>query len=141
VVEIYKEGHGVLVRRIAFVTLAALIVWGGTELYGLLNSGKWVQNNRWVDYRIPVIHQYIDPAFAISWIVVIAACVFLYRGLNRPRAADFLIETDTEVRKVTWPSWNDAWNSSLIVLIFVVVMTGFIFLSDFIIGRLMRLVL
>jgi preprotein translocase SecE subunit len=141
VVEIYKEGHGVLVRRVAFVALASLLVWGGTELYGWLNAGDWVRNHRWVDYRIPVINQFIDPAFVICWVVVITGCVLLYRGLNRERAADFLIETDTEVRKVTWPSWNDAWNSSLIVLIFVVVVTGFIFLSDFIINRLMGLIL
>jgi preprotein translocase subunit SecE len=141
VVETYKEGHGVLVRRVAFVTLAALLVWGGTELYGWLQSAQWVRNNRWHDYQIPVVHQYIDPAFVICWVVVITGCVLLYRALNRARAADFLIETDTEVRKVTWPTWNDAWNSSLIVLIFVVVVTGFIFASDFVINRVMRWIL
>jgi preprotein translocase SecE subunit len=141
VAETYKEGHGVLVRRIAFVAIASLIVWGGTELYGWLYSGEWVRTHRWVDYPIPVIRQYVDPAFVISWIAVIAGCVLVYRALNRQKAADFLIETDTEVRKVTWPTWSDAWNSSLIVLLFVVVMTGFIFLSDFVINRLMRLLL
>jgi preprotein translocase subunit SecE len=142
VVEIYKEGHGVLVRRIAFVTLAALLVWGGTELYSWLEPGQWVRNNRWAGgYKIPVLDQYIDPAFLISWAVVIVGCVLLYRALNRQRAADFLIETDTEVRKVSWPSWNDAWNSSLIVLLFVVVVTGFIFVSDFVINNLMKLIL
>jgi preprotein translocase subunit SecE len=140
-VEIYKEGHGVLVRRVAFAGLATAVVWGGTELYGWLQGGDWVRNNRWVNYRIPVINQFIDPAFVISWLVIIAGCVILYRMLNRERAADFLIETDTEVRKVTWPSWNDAWNSSLIVLLFVLVVTGFIFLSDFVINRVLKWVL
>ena len=138
--EIYKEGHGVLVRRVAFVGLATLLVWGGIELYGWL-QGSWTRNNRWVNYEIPVIRQYIDPAFAISWVVIIAGCIMIYRLLNRARAADFLIETDTEVRKVTWPTWNDAWNSSLIVLLFVLVVTGFIFFSDYVINSLMRLIL
>jgi preprotein translocase SecE subunit len=137
----YKEGHGVLVRRIAFATLAALLVWGGCELYGWLEPGRWVRDNRWVMYRIPVIHQYIDPAFAISWLTVIAGCVLIYRALNRPQAADFLIETDTEVRKVSWPTWNDAWNSSLIVLLFVVVVTGLIVASDALINLTMKLIL
>ena len=73
--------------------------------------------------------------------MIIVGCVLLYRLLNSERAADFLIETDTEVRKVTWPTWNDAWNSSLIVLLFVLVVTGFIFLSDFVINRVMGWVL
>jgi preprotein translocase subunit SecE len=140
-VEIYKEGHGVLVRRMAFAVSATLIVWGGTELYTWLEGAEWVRRNRWVNYRIPVLDQYIDPAFLISWIVIIAGCVLVYRLLNKERAADFLIETDTEVRKVTWPSWNDAWNSSLIVLLFVLVVTGFIFFSDFVINRVMGWVL
>jgi preprotein translocase subunit SecE len=140
VAEIYKEGHGVLVRRVAFVGLATFLVWGGVELYGWL-QGPWTRGNRWVNYEIPVIRQYIDPAFIISWFVVIAGCIMIYRLLNRPRAADFLIETDTEVRKVTWPTWNDAWNSSLIVLLFVLVVTGFIFFSDYVINSLMRLIL
>jgi preprotein translocase SecE subunit len=140
-VEIYKEGHGVLVRRIAFATLAALLVWGGTELYGWLEPAQWVRANRWVMYKIPVVNQFIDPAFVISWVVVITGCVLIYRTLNRPKAADFLIETDTEVRKVNWPTWNDAWNSSLIVLLFVVVVTGFIFASDFVINRVMNWIL
>jgi preprotein translocase SecE subunit len=141
VVEIYKEGHGVLVRRVAFVGLATLLVWGGIELYGWLQGADWVRNNRWVNYQIPVVHQYIDPAFVISWAVIVVGCILLYRALNKPRAADFLIETDTEVRKVTWPTWNDAWNSSLIVLLFVLVVTGFIFFSDFVINRVMGWVL
>ena len=87
-----------------------------------------------------MIQQYIDPAFAISWVLVIGGCVLLYRALNRPRAADFLIETDTEVRKVNWPTWNDAWNSSLIVLLFVAVVTGFIVAADWTINSLMKLI-
>jgi preprotein translocase SecE subunit len=141
VAEIYKEGHGVLVRRVAFVGLATLLIWGGTELYGWLAGADWVRANRWVDYRIPVLNQYIDPAFVISWAIIIVGCIVIYRLLNRERAADFLIETDTEVRKVTWPTWNDAWNSSLIVLLFVVVVTAFIFSSDFVINRIMGWIL
>lgn len=135
--EIYKEGHGVLVRRVTFVALAALLIWGGIEVYHWIGSPDWVKNHR-VNYKIPVLDEYIDPAFGISWVVIIAGAVFLYRFLNAPRAADFLIETDTEVRKVTWPSWNDAWNSSLIVLLFVTVLTSFIVVSDIVITRIMK---
>jgi preprotein translocase subunit SecE len=143
VAEIYKEGHGVLVRRVAFVGLATLLVWGGIELYGWLMAIEWFRHpdRRWVNYRIPVVHQFIDPAFVISWLVIIGGCILIYRLLNKPRSADFLIETDTEVRKVTWPTWNDAWNSSLIVLLFVLVVTGFIFFSDWVINLIMKLIL
>ena len=82
-VETYKEGHGVLVRRVAFVALASLLFWGGLELYNWLSSGDWVRRNRWHDYRIPVINQYIDPAFAISWLVVIVGIVLMAFRVDR----------------------------------------------------------
>lgn len=136
----YKEGHGVLVRRIAFVSLALLVFWGGLSLYGWLQF-PFVKANRWIDYEIPVVKQYVDPAFVITWLLVVGGCVGAFRLLNREKAADFLIETDTEVRKVTWPTWNDAWNSSLVVLLFVVVVTAYIFVCDFVMSRLVGLIL
>ena len=57
------------------------------------------------------------------------------------RFIQFLRDVRNELRKVTWPTWNDAWNSSLIVLLFVVVVTGFIFASDFVINRIMGWIL
>ncbi len=138
--EPYKEGHGVFVRRVAFVSLALLLFWGGLTLYGWLQF-SWVKEARWVDYEIPVVRQYIDPAFVISWLVIIGGSILLYRLLNSPKAADFLIETDTEVRKVTWPTWNDALSSSLIVLLFVAVMTSFIFICDFVMNKIVGLIL
>jgi len=129
---------------VAFVALASLLVWGGLELYHWIAGADWVRSHRLGGaggYRVPVLDQYIDPAFAIAWIVIIGGCILLYRFLNKERAADFLIETDTEVRKVTWPSWNDAWNSSLIVVLFVAVLTSYIFISDYVINRIMTWVL
>src|SRR3990172_1219609 len=113
--EAYKKGQGVLVRRCAFWILALLIIWGGRSLYDwlvnvemggrflatLLVEGKGKQG-----YLLPVLDQRFDVAFAVSWGLVLAALFFLWRFLNRPRSADFLVETDAELKKVTWPSWK-----------------------------------
>ena len=138
--ELYKEGHGVLVRRVAFVAVAALVLWGGLTVYDWFQFDL-VREHRMSDYQIPVIRQYLDPAFFLCWILVAAGWVFSYRFLNQERQADFLIETDTEVRKVTWPTWKDAINSSLVVLVFVVVVTFYILACDFVLTHLIKFIL
>jgi preprotein translocase subunit SecE len=52
----------------------------------------------------------------------------------------FWRETIGELRKVTWPTWKEAWNLTKIVLIVLVVMSSFLGLLDIIftwlVGRL-----
>lgn len=156
--EIYKEGQGVLVRRVAFWVLVVLIVWGGQSLYTwLVNGGfgwEWMggawqwpaklileDKNPLDGYSIPVLDQRFNWGFVVSWGLVALACLWLYRFLNRPRSADFLIETDTEFKKVTWPTRKDAWNSSLIVVVFVLMLTAFLVFSDKIIAWVFDLVM
>jgi preprotein translocase SecE subunit len=140
-VQTYKEGHGVLVRRTAFAVLAGMAVWGAMTLYGALVDFKSIQDLKLVNYRIPVLNQYIDAAFFVTWIAAGLVIWWLYRALSRERAADYLIETEVEFRKVTWPTWNDAVTSALVVLLFVVVMTAYIALCDFSLTSLLGWVL
>ncbi|HYC77240.1 MAG TPA: preprotein translocase subunit SecE [Planctomycetota bacterium] len=139
--ETYKEGHGVVIRRVAYLALCVLVVWGGMTIYDLLVRFDAVRKARLVDYRIPVIQQYLDPAFVVCWLLVAAGCVWIYRLLNRERAAEYLIETDNEFRKVTWPTWTDARNSALVVLVFVLVLTGYIIVCDLTLTKILEFIL
>ncbi|MBL8692997.1 MAG: preprotein translocase subunit SecE [Planctomycetes bacterium] len=51
--------------------------------------------------------------------------------LNRPHVADLLIETEAELKKVTWPTMPDTASSSLIVLITVLVIFLLVAVYDF----------
>ena len=59
--------------------------------------------------------------------------------LNRPRLVDLLIETEAEMKKVSWPSRQEAWNSSVIVVITVVVMMGLLFFYDYTLNKIFLL--
>ena len=52
--------------------------------------------------------------------VFLALELFLIWMINRPKLGGLLIETETEMKKVSWPSWSDAFNSSLVVLVAVI---------------------
>ncbi|MAB90146.1 MAG: preprotein translocase subunit SecE [Planctomycetes bacterium] len=65
----------------------------------------------------------------------------IHRFLNKPRSAEFLIETNEELKKVTWPSWADAKSSSMIVLGFMVFLAIFLWSSDLLFGFIFGLLL
>ena len=65
-----------------------------------------------------------------------AAGIFLGLGygaflfLNRERSADFLVETEGELRKVSWPARKEYVGSSVVVLIVVLVVSLFLTAVD-----------
>jgi len=139
--EIHKEGQGVVVRRMAFWLLVALIVWGGQSLYTWLISTFEISKKLLFEdgghhdgFEIPVLDQRFDVGFLIAWGVVGLGTWLVFWFLNRAKSADFLIETNEELRKVTWPSWPDAKNSSVIVLVFVVFLACLLWGSDYLLG-------
>jgi preprotein translocase SecE subunit len=77
------------------------------------------------------LEQRFNIAFLISWVVILGGLLAVQRMLlANPRNAEFLITTDEEIKKVTWPSWKDAKDSAVVVLIFVGLLAVFLVLSD-----------
>jgi len=148
--EIHKQGQGVLVRRSAFWALTVLVVWGGQSLYTwLINSFDFAKTlvleagtaDHLDGWEIPVLEQRFDLGFVVSWSLVALALWMIHRLLNKPRSAVFLIETNEELKKVTWPSWADAKSSSMIVLGFMVFLALFLWSSDLLFGFIFGLLL
>ena len=51
---------------------------------------------------------------------------------NRPKTADFLIETENELKnKVTWPSRKEEVSASVVVVVTVLILSVFIFGVDY----------
>jgi preprotein translocase subunit SecE len=87
---------------------------------------------------LPVLGVKLTPAILLATLVGVAAFVALRIYLERPRAADLLIATEEEMRRVTWPSTSDVVDSSLVVIATVVVLGVFLAGSDALLGALFR---
>jgi preprotein translocase SecE subunit len=61
--------------------------------------------------------------------------VWITRWQNRPQVAGFLADTESELRKVTWPSWNEVVNASTVVVACVLILMGFLALVDMLLAR------
>ncbi|MEM7517388.1 MAG: preprotein translocase subunit SecE, partial [Planctomycetota bacterium] len=52
-----------------------------------------------------------------------------------PKIAETLIDTESELKKVTWPTVPEAINASIVVLVTVLFLMAFLAGSDWILGR------
>jgi preprotein translocase SecE subunit len=71
--------------------------------------------------------------------VVFLGVTFLaYRWLESPKIADLLIETEHELRKVTWPTGKEVLNSSIVVVVCVALLMVFLAGADWALARVLN---
>lgn len=113
----------------AFWALLGLVAYGCFGGLRYVVDG-WVGAKPWVP-QFPLLHKFgVGEAVAIG--VVVVTGFLLYRWLNTPRVADLLIDTESELRKVTWPNAKETWTGTIAVAVTVVVLLAFLFTSDFV---------
>lgn len=59
------------------------------------------------------------------------SCIpIIIRNFNMNKIVKFLKEAQAELKKVTWPTWEEVNRSTIIVFVTVIVFTLFIFFAD-----------
>jgi len=59
------------------------------------------------------------------------------RLMNKPANVDFLIATDSEMKKVNWTSRKELMGSSRVVILFMFFIAAYLFLNDIVFGAIM----
>jgi len=122
----YKRNQGRKVRLAAVVALALLSVLAAGEAYiGLADPERYSPQVR---LGVPVV----------VLAVLVGAGLYL---LNRPRVADFLIETQSELDKVSWPSKQQVLGSTGAVLLLVLMVGVYLYGVDWVVDLVFREVL
>jgi preprotein translocase SecE subunit len=135
----YRNDQGRLARMAAFWSLAILIFYGSVSLR-LELAGRYPESlgqQLWEGSRIPVVGVDMTPAFLIATVACLIGLYLLHRWTESPKIADSLIDTESELRKVTWPTLQEATQSSVVVIICVLVLMVILAGSDYLLGRLM----
>lgn len=124
-----------------FWSVAILVFYGCTSLHTTLSTmGNLADPLGGMD-RVPVIGVELNLALVISSLVCLLGLWLVYRWEQKPKNADLLIETEQELRKVTWPTIDEAVDSSLVVAGTVLFLMTFIAGADWFLGRLARRIL
>jgi preprotein translocase subunit SecE len=132
----YKQDQGRLARMAAFWALALLVLYGCRSLYITL-PGVWEKLGMPLVPalpKLPLLSLNLNGALLIAALVLVAAWLLLYRWQQTPKVADLLIDTETELTKVTWPTVSDAVNSSLVVVGVVLFLMAFLAGMDAMLG-------
>ena len=61
--------------------------------------------------------------------------------LNNPRVVDFLLDTEAELKKVSWSSPKQVFSNTVVVIVSVIVLSVFILISDKVISKVIMLIL
>lgn len=117
--ERYKPTQGFTARTATAIALGIIFAAG---LWRLSDTLSAVSSPSWVSQPASRVGLPLILAFAASW--------FLYRLVNQPDFAEFLIATESEMNKVSWTTWADLKRATTVVLVTVVLMTTYLWVVD-----------
>lgn len=66
--------------------------------------------------------------------------ILAWRLINKPTSAEFLIATDSEMKKVNWTSRKELWGSTKVVIFFMFFIATVLFLIDMLFHYLFYLI-
>src|SRR5438874_9240684 len=120
---VYKHGQGYWTRMLT--AGGALVVIGLTDNFL---------------FRIALVG--VAPKIKIAIVSVFTAAFALLSWwlMNKPQNADFLIATDSEMKKVNWTSQKELLGSTKVVIFFMFLMAAMLFITDVIFAQFFKFI-
>ena len=132
----YKKTQGIRARR---YTLLGFLIIGWTGVYSMYANetagvGDWTLK---IPFTTTSITPLVDRQFAIPMLFAAATFWLAWRAVNMPTFADFLIATEAEMNKVSWPTRKGLFQDTIVVLVTTVLLTAFLLAIDLFWGWLL----
>jgi preprotein translocase subunit SecE len=124
---IYKKGQGYWTRQMSTVAGAVLILLGALWISDLFLGTSW--------FGLEPI--YWRAIAGVLWCAVFGALLYGFVWV-RPRSVDFLVATETEMKKVNWSTRKEIVGSTIVVICLAAGIAGFCKAVDLIFFWLFR---
>jgi preprotein translocase SecE subunit len=134
--KIYKSGQGKGARLLAAFSLEALNIYGCYSLYYAINTGHWAEITL---TEIPGMEVILNPPLLVTLAVFGFVSFLVFFFCNWHKSTDFLIETELELHKVSWPGGTELVASSLVVVVVITILAFMILGIDYVVALVMRL--
>ena len=127
---IYKQGQGKWTRLGTVLAAAALGILSAYNIYQAAQP------------YLPVDHPETARKLVLLGCVLflVAFAALVYWLTNKPKNVDFLIATDSEMKKVNWTTKGELFGSTRVVVLFLVFIACFLFVVDIIFERFFHLI-
>ncbi len=143
----YKKGQGKTVRLTSGITLVLLALFGCVSLYTFVPQFNIEETPPPPTFwgtsiaQIPFFDLTINYGLIVSISLFLTLILFIYLLIiNKPRTADFMVETEIEMKKVSWPSKQEHTGSTVAVIISVVLIGLFLMVADSLFSQIMKLI-
>lgn len=135
----YKKMQGQKLRR---YTLLGFLLLGWTGVYTMFNYrtagfGDWRVHVPFVGEPTSTITLLTDIQYSVPLLVAVLVFWVSWRAVNIPTFSDFLIATEAEMNKVSWPSRKGLYQDTIVVLITTLLLTLFLLVVDLFWGWLL----
>lgn len=125
--EIYQSKQGKVLRRTTAGAIWLACVLACQALYHSFMY-EWGDTGLWIKF-VPESLATMPVAYWFLGVLILLSGWVAYRAVNYPVFADFLIDVESEMTKVTWPSWLELQRATTVVLvtmlIFSVLLLGY----------------
>ena len=121
---IYKEDQGKVARIILVTVILLGAVFALQQLHGYMPKVPDWKLFGLIDENGLALGV-LDWRYVVHGPLIVLAIMFAYSQFNRPKTADFLIETENELKnKVTWPSRKEEISASVVVVVTVLILSA-----------------
>jgi preprotein translocase subunit SecE len=79
------------------------------------------------------------PIYALI-VVAMGVFIYLWRQGAFLRLSNYWDETMEELKKCTWPTWEELQGSTVVVIVAVALLGGFTMLVDFVVANIVRFI-
>ncbi|MFQ5956768.1 MAG: preprotein translocase subunit SecE [Candidatus Brocadiales bacterium] len=146
--EVYKKNQGIHARLFLAGALGALACFASYAIYGTFIELPQLYPGA----EVPLVGIKLTWGFAFAaiFLVICAAIIGVLTtgpetGLrtldaNSKKSVEFLIDTQGELQKVSWPTRTELVGSTGVVIILLVILGVYIFWVDWVITRIMRFI-
>ena len=126
--ELYKPDEATKSRGGIAVLAGAMLMYGVVSLYEYLAMGFWQQDLTagMLGDEFP-----ISPRVILAGVLTTVLAIAIYVLCNHKKVVDFLISTEAEMTKVSWPAKNEVISSSIVVVITVVILAVYLGVVDY----------
>ena len=121
---LYKPNQGRIVRQVTFFAILLLSGLAAYELHRFRLLSEMFPGSRYV----------------FLMVLIGVALWFAYRIVNYSKFADFLIAVEAEMNKVSWPTKDELWKASLVVMFVIFAMAGALFFFDLVWTKLFQII-